>query len=365
MTELSRTRCLAAVAVICLWASAAVRSAGGQVPDGEIHILPVQGNVYMLVGAGGNITMSVGPDGILLVDTGTEEMAGTTAETVFGLAKSVVASPAPNRCLGLYCSQTPFGWTSPGLNAVISSPAPPKPIRYIINTSMDSEHTGGNALLSELPPDSPILAVTFPPITVIPTATVIAHENVFMRMSQPDETGEAPTPLRAWPTETFHVRSYELSHFFNGEGIKIYHLPANTDGSSIVYFRYSDVISAGDIISTTRYPVIDIDRGGSIQGVLEGLEFILDLAIPEFRAQGGTMIVPGHGRLMDTGDVTNYRNMATIIRDRIQGLIDMGMTLDQVQAARPTMDYDGLYGSDNGEWTTRMFVEAVYRSLDP
>jgi glyoxylase-like metal-dependent hydrolase (beta-lactamase superfamily II) len=328
-----------------------------------IRILPVQGNVYMLVGAGGNITMSVGPDGILLVDTGTEEMAEATADTVFALARAVTASPAPNRCVGLYCPQAPFGWTSPGLNAVISSPAPPKPIRYIINTSMDAEHTGGNALLSELPPDSPILAVTFPPITVIPTATVIAHENVFVRMSQPDETGEAPTPLRAWPTETFHVRSYELSHFFNGEGVKIYHQPANTDGNSIVYFRFSDVISAGDIISASGYPTIDPDSGGSIQGVLDGLNLILDIAIPEFRAQGGTMIVPGHGRLMDTGDVTNYRNMVAIVRDRVQGMMEMGMTLDEIQSARPTLDYDGLYSAE--AWTGEMFVAAVYRSLAP
>ena len=138
---------------------------------------------------------------------------------------------------------------------------------------------------------------------------------------------------------------------------------AHTDGDSIVYFRYSDVISAGDILRTDSYPVIDVAKGGSINGVLDGLNRILDIAIPEFRSQGGTMVIPGHGRLCDTGDVANYRNMVAIMRDRIQDLIKKGMTLEQVKAAKPTMDYDGLYGSATGAWTTDMFIEAAYKSL--
>ena len=138
---------------------------------------------------------------------------------------------------------------------------------------------------------------------------------------------------------------------------------ANTDGDSIVFFRHSEVISAGNIFSTVSYPVIDLEKGGSIQGVLNGLNHILDLAVAEYRGQGGTWMIPGHGRLSDTADVASYRNMLTIIRDRVQDLIDKGMTLDQVKAARPTMDFDGRYGSDTGSWTTAMFVEAVYKSL--
>ena len=146
--------------------------------------------------------------------------------------------------------------------------------------------------------------------------------------------------------------------------MQIFHLPAaHTDGDSIVFFRYSDVISAGDILRTDSYPVIEVDKGGSINGVLDGLNRILDLAIPEFRSQGGTMIIPGHGRLCDTGDVANYRNMVAIMRDRIQDMIQKGMTLEQVKAAKPTMDYDGLYGSTTGAWTTDMFIEAAYKSL--
>ena len=326
--------------------------------DGEIHILPVQGNVYMLVGAGGNIAASIGPDGILLADSGRAEMSTKIQATVLQLATAITASPAPNKCVGLHCPANPYGWTSPGMNAIIASPAPPKPIRFIINTSDDPDHTGGNEKLSQLPADAKIVGVTFPPVGVAPSATVIAHETVLDRMTQ------AKAPSDALPTDTYHAAFYKLSEFFNGEGIKIFHEPAaHTDGDSIVYFRYSDVIAAGDILNTDSYPVIELDKGGSLNGVLDALNHILDLMIPEFRSQGGTWVIPGHGRLCDIGDVANYRNMVAIVRDRIQDMIQRGMTLAQVKAAKPTMDYDGLYGSATGAWTTDMFVEAAYRSL--
>jgi glyoxylase-like metal-dependent hydrolase (beta-lactamase superfamily II) len=157
-----------------------------------------------------------------------------------------------------------------------------------------------------------------------------------------------------------------LSHFFNGEGIELVHRPAShTNGDSVVWFRGSDVIATGDIFSTETYPVIDLTRGGNIQGIVEGLNRVLDLAFPEFRTEGGTMIVPGHGRIGDSADVAYYRDMVTIIRDRVQDMIKKGMTLDQVIAARPTADYDPRYGATTGTWTTDMFVEAVYRSLSP
>ena len=140
----------------------------------------------------------------------------------------------------------------------------------------------------------------------------------------------------------------------------VYHAPkANTDGDSLVFFRHSEVISAGDLFSTVSYPVIDVEKGGSIQGVIDGLNRILDLAVAEYRGQGGTWVIPGRGRLSDTADVASYRNMVTMIRDRLKDLIGKGMTLEQVKAARPTMDFDGRYGSTTGAWTTDMFVEAV------
>ena len=149
----------------------------------------------------------------------------------------------------------------------------------------------------------------------------------------------------------------------NGEPVILYHAPAaNTDGDSFVFFRHSEVIAAGNLFSTVSYPLIDATKGGTIQGVIDGLNHILDLAVAEYRAQGGTWIVPGRGRLSDTADVASYRNMLVMIRDRVRELKKKGMTLDQVKAARPTLDFDGRYGATTGPWTTNMFIEAVYKS---
>jgi hypothetical protein len=194
-------------------------------------------------------------------------------------------------------------------------------------------------------------------------APVIAHENVLTRMSAPAGK-EAPAPNAIWPTISYFDEFYKLPTFFNGEGVIVYYEPAaNTDGDSIVHFRRSEVISTGNIFSTISYPVIDLAKGGSVQGVIRGLNHILDLAITENRSQGGTWIIPGRGRLSDSADVASYRNMVVMIRDRVQSLIDKGMTLEQAKAARISLDFDGRYGSTTGPWTTDMFIEAVYRSL--
>ena len=334
--------------------------------DGDIHVMPVQGNIYMLVGPWGNIAASVGPDGILLVDTGPANQTEKIRSTVMDLAKQVNSTPHPNKCVGLHCEITPGGgWTSPAINAVISSPAPPKAMRYIINTSADPDHTGGNEKLGELPADSAIIEALSTPVGITPSATILAHQNVLDRLSNPGH-GLPSAPGGALPTDPFHGLTYKLSEFFNNEGVEIYHEPnAHTDGDSIVTFRYSDVIAAGDILNTESYPVIDLEKGGTINGVLDGLNHILALSIPEARSQGGTWVIPGHGRLCDIGDVTNYRNMVAIMRDRIQDLMKKGMTLEQVKAARPTQDYDGVYGATSGPWTTEKFIEAAYKSLQP
>jgi len=286
----------------------------------EVHVLPVQGNVYMLVGAGANITVQTGSDGVLLVDTSYEQMSDKVVAAIRKLSD--------------------------------------KPIRYIINTHADPDHVGGNAPISAL---GATIAGGNMGTSVNNGAAILAHENVLKRMSAP--TGrQAPTPSAAWPTDTYFTKKKEL--FFNGEPIEILHQPsAHTDGDSIVFFRHSDVVSAGDLFLTTTYPVVDLERGGNIQGVIDALNRILDIAIPRDKQEGGTYVIPGHGRLCDEADVLEYRDMVTIIRDRIRDMVKKGNTLDQVKAARPTLDYDGRYGAKTGAWTTDLFIEAVYRSL--
>jgi glyoxylase-like metal-dependent hydrolase (beta-lactamase superfamily II) len=258
-----------------------------------------------------------------------------------------------------------WGWSSPYIHTVITSPAPARPLRYIVNTSAAPEHVGGNERISAsgfFPRAGEFGSAV---ASVGQRASVVAHENVLGRMSAP--AGKAPpTPQGAWPTDTYFDEFHKLPAYFNGEAVILYHAPAaNTDGDSFVFFRRSEVISAGNLFSTVSYPVIDLEKGGSMQGVIDGLNQILDLAVAEYRAQGGTWIVPGRGRLSDTADVASYRNMLTMIRDRVKDMIGRGMTIEQVKAARPTLDFDGRYGSTTGPWTTAMFVEAVYRSLAP
>ena len=175
-------------------------------------------------------------------------------------------------------------------------------------------------------------------------------------------TGKAaPYPTTAWPTDTFVTKQKEL--YFNGESIQTIYKPGHTDGDSIVYFRRSDVIASGELFNTLTYPVIDLARGGSIKGVLAGLNDMLDIAIPKAMQEGGTYIIPGRGRLTDEADLLEYRDMVTIIRDRVQDGVKRGLTLDQVKAGKPTLDYDARWGASSGAWTTDMFLEAVYKDL--
>jgi glyoxylase-like metal-dependent hydrolase (beta-lactamase superfamily II) len=281
----------------------------------------------MLSAAGNNIALSVGQDGVLMVDTALAAQAPEIAAAIGKLSG--------------------------------------KPIRYIVDTSVDADHTGGNTALAAMGQrigGAGAGASGFSDVVKEDQrAEIFAHENVLSRMSAP--TGQtSPVPTSAWPTTTFITPTKEL--FFNDEAVEIIHQPAaHTDGDSLVFFRRSDVLATGDLFITTGYPVIDLARGGSIQGYLDALNHILDITIPALQQEGGTMVIPGHGRLCDEADVVEYRDMVTIIRDRIQDAIKHGQTLDQIKASRPTRDYDGRYGATTGPWTTDGFVEAVYRSL--
>jgi len=281
----------------------------------EIRTLPVQGNIYMLVGAGANITVQTGNDGVLVVDTQYAPLSEKILAAIRTLSKG--------------------------------------PIRYVINTTYDDDHTGGNEPIRKAGSTIAGGNVAGDIKDAAEGAQIIAHDNVLQRLTK--------APSGAWPTSTF--LSDEKKLFFNGEGIEIIHQPAaHSDGDGIVFFRRSDVISAGDIFTTSSYPVIDVAAGGTIQGLIDGLNRLVDMIIPVYGQEGGTLVIPGHGRLSDLGDVINCREMTIIIRDRVQDMIKKGMTLEQVKAARPTRDYDPLYGSVPG-WTTDMFVEAVYKTL--
>jgi glyoxylase-like metal-dependent hydrolase (beta-lactamase superfamily II) len=241
--------------------------------------------------------------------------------------------------------------------------APPKPIRYVIDTNADSDHVGGNEKLRNAGHTFTGGNVAGNIADATEGAAILAHENVLSRMAHGTE-GQPALPADALPTDAYFVDFYKLSHYFNGEGIQLFHMPkAHTDGDSIVHFRGTDVIALGDLMSTGSYPVIDVARGGTINGVLDGLNRVLDMSIAEFRLEGGTLMVPGHGRLVDSADVAYYRDMLTIIRDRVEDLIKKGRTLEQVKAANPSGDYDTEYGSTTGPWTTANFIEAVYKTL--
>jgi cyclase len=282
---------------------------------GEIEVLAVQGNVYVIAGAGGNVAVQVGDDGVLLVDTGLTQYSDKVMAAIHQLSS--------------------------------------KPIRFLVNTNARPDHTGGNELFAKA--GSKMGGGLLVGGYAGDGAMVIAHEAVLKAMSAP--AGKtAPTPSAAWPTDAYPGESKEI--YANAEGIEVLHPgAANTDGDSIVYFRRSDVVVTGDIFSMTSYPVIDLQKGGSFNGVLAALNRVIDITIPKDWQEGGTMVIPGHGRIADEADVVEYRDMITIIRDRIQDMIKKGMLLQQVKDARPTRDYDGRYGD------AAAMIEAAYREL--
>ncbi len=304
--------CVAAAGLV-----AAGRAAQTPVQAQEaLVVLPAQGNVYVLVGEGGNSAVQIGPEGPLVVDPQPAAMSERVLESVRALS--------------------------------------PRPIRHVVLTSGGEQQTGGAASLAKAGRYVRVID-SIDPRGLDARASIIAHVNVLNRLTA------AGAPSDSWPTDTYFTPEWSI--FSNGEAVQIFHVPvAHGDGDSLVFFRRSDVIVAGGLFDATGYPRFDPERGGGIAGIIEGLNRVLDIAVPGENQEGGTVIIPGRGRLSDETDVANYRDMVTIIRDRIRAMLDQGLSLDQVTRARPTRDYDGLFESRR-DWTSEMFIDAIYRDL--
>ena len=288
--------------------------------DGEMHVWRIRDNVYLLAGDEGNIVAQVGDEGALVVDTGAGRLADKTLTEIRRLSD--------------------------------------KPIQFIANTNYRPAHTGGNVKLRLAGGDPSVrgsfFALQFADAGV--GATIIAHQNVNNRMAALKQAAEGI------PSDTYLEERRRMFH--NNDTVELFWAPhAVTDGDSILHFRRADVIVAGDVFTTTQYPMIDLQNGGTVQGEIHALNDILGRTVYQHEGEGGTIVVPGHGYLSDEHEVVEYRDMVAIVRDRVQALIKKGATLDQVKAARPTADYDTRYGATTGAWTTDMFVEAVYRDL--
>ena len=323
-----KARALAIGAALVVGTAFAVGTAVAQnqnFDNAQIDTVKVRDNVYMLVGAGGNTTLHVGADGILVVDTQFAPLSAKIINAIRAISNA--------------------------------------PIRYIVNTHVHGDHIGGNEAIAKagrFRAGGNVVGDLGAAATA--TAAIIAHENVLKRLSAEPAAGQTQVPFAMWPTETYITRRREF--LFNGEAVQIIHEPdAHTDGDSVVFFRRSDVLATGDLFTTVMYPFIDVANGGTIDGEVKALNAIMDITVASNVNEGGTMVIPGHGRLSDEQDVVEYRNMVTIIRDRIKEYVKRGMTLEQVKAAKPTLDYDPRYGSETGFWTTSMFVETIYKQM--
>lgn len=325
MTFVEPSRAVRLVSALAAIALLGRVPAAQQTSDAGVKSLHVQGNVWMLTSGSINAAVQIGTDGVLVVDTMTDALADSMLAEIRRLAGD-------------------------------------KPIRFIINTHVHPDHTGGNEKVASA--GQSIIAGNFAGQVgqdAANLAAIIAHENVLNRMSAPVGT-QAPRPFKSWPTDTFFTEDKDV--YFNGEGIQLIHIPAaHTDGDVIVYFRKSDVVVAGDLFVTTTFPVVDMAQGGNLKGIITALNRIIDITIPRDKQEGGTYVIPGHGRLTDEADAVDYRDMVTVIRDRFQDAIKKGQTLEQVKAARLVRDYEGRYGATAGFWTTDAFIDAAYKSL--
>jgi cyclase len=308
-SQRTAARCVAfAIAAIVASALVAAQQPPGPAP---MRTIPAQGQVHLLTGPTANMAVQVGRDGVLLVDT----MVPDAVPQVMAAIRALTD----------------------------------RPIRIIVNTSVSSEHVGGNDALQSM-------GVTG--ITAVQGggATIVAHEHVLNRLTAPVASQRTPPPQRGLPTSEYSTPQKDF--YFNQEPVVVMHQPrAHTDGDSIVFFRRSDVIAVGDLFVPGQYPVIDLAAGGSVDGLITALNQILLLTVPEKLQDGGTRVIPGHGRMSNEADVVEHRDMVVIIRDRVRAALAQGRTREQIRAAGLTADYDTVYGSG------ATFLDAVITSL--
>ena len=325
MSDRCRRARVAALVAVCLALKLPYRSVepvsaaapqAAAIPSNGLEILEVRPSFFVIAGAGANVGVQVGDDGVVVVDAG----SAASAPAVLAAIKRISS----------------------------------KPIRYVIDTGPDADHVGGNEALSKA---GEKLFGGGAPNAADSVAPILSAEGVLRHMATSAAGGR--------PTEVFHYS--RKSMYLNGEAIEVLHQPAaHTDSDLLAFFRRSDVVVAGDVLDTRQFPVIDVERGGSIQGEIAALNRLVELAVPSVPVvtrEAGTIVVPGHGHLCDQYDVVEYRDMVTIIRDRVRDLIKAGRSLTEVKAAQPAKGYMGRYGNQGGAWTTDRFIEAIYRSL--
>jgi glyoxylase-like metal-dependent hydrolase (beta-lactamase superfamily II) len=315
-------RVFPAIILLAVWGQVLPAQTHPSATHAGLETIQIRPNVHVIFGAGANVTVHSGEDGLIVVDSGTADAAPRLLEAIKAIS--------------------------------------PQRIRLIVNTSVGPDHVGGNAVLAAAG-----VGISPDPFATGQQATVLAHENVLLRMSAPTGS-ESPYPSRMWPNDTYTSRFRPM--YVNDEAVQVIRQTgAHSDADSMVLFRKADVIVTGDIVDLRHFPVIDTKMGGSIQGELDALnrlltEFVIP-NVPLVLKPGRTLVVPGHGYIADYGEIVEYRDTVTVVRDIIQDMVNKGMTLAQVKAANPTKGYRGRWGKESGPWTTDMFVEAVFNGL--
>jgi glyoxylase-like metal-dependent hydrolase (beta-lactamase superfamily II) len=264
----------------------------------KIEATSLGGGIHMLKGAGGNLGVCVGPDGVFVID---DQYAPLTDK----------------------------------IRAAIAALSD-KPIRFVVNTHWHGDHTGGNENMAKA------------------GATIVAHDNVRRRLATDQIRAAQKDTVRASPAAALPVVTFSdtVTMHVNGETLVVAHVPhAHTDGDAIVWFRKADVVHMGDVFFNGNYPFIDVGSGGSIDGVVAAVEGVL--------AQIGreTRIIPGHGPVADRAALTKYHAMLTGARDRVRAAAAGGKPLGEVQAAKPTAEWDAAWG--NGFIKPDRFVESI------